>query len=109
MIELYQNEITALKEQRKKLDKHIQISELPESEKYSSLTTEKKHIMDTIKMIAYRAETALATIIQPEQLKRKETWALLRQIFSTEIDPAAGRELYTTPSMFSPALLLLPL
>jgi len=37
-------------------------------------------------MIAYRAETAMATIIQPPMSKRKETKTLLRQIFSTEID-----------------------
>ncbi len=64
VIEFYQNDLLILKDRRKQTDKHITIAELPESEKYSSLTNEKKHIMDTIKMIAYRAETAMATIIQ---------------------------------------------
>lgn len=86
MIELYQNDFEGLKTKRGGTDKHITISELPESEKYSSLSTEKKHILDTIKMIAYRAETAMATMIEPEISKRKETRALLQQIFATEID-----------------------
>ena len=47
---------------------------------------EKKHIVDTIKMIDYRAETAMATMIQPKLSQRKTTRVLLRQIFSTEVD-----------------------
>jgi hypothetical protein len=42
--------------------------------------------MDTIKMIDYRAETAMATMIQPKLSQRKTTRVLLRQIFSTEVD-----------------------
>jgi predicted nuclease with TOPRIM domain len=86
IIELYRNEIAGLKEQRKQIEKNIEIGELPECEKYSSLMNEKKHIVDTIKMIDYRAETAMATMIQPELSQRKTTRVLLRQIFSTEVD-----------------------
>ena len=53
VIEFYQNDLLLLKNRRKQTDKHITIAELPESEKYSSLTNEKKHIMDTIKMSRY--------------------------------------------------------
>ena len=86
VIELYENEIAGLKEQRKHIEKNIEMGELPECEKYSSLTNEKKHIVDTIKMIAYRAETAMASMIQPKLSQRKTTKVLLRQIFSTEVD-----------------------
>ncbi|MCP4372295.1 MAG: hypothetical protein GY797_29950, partial [Deltaproteobacteria bacterium] len=86
VIELYKNEIAGLKEKRKQIEKNIEIGELPECEKYSSLMNEKKHIVDTIKMIDYRVETAMATMIQPKLSQRKTTRALLRQIFSTEID-----------------------
>ena len=37
-------------------------------------------------MIAYRAETAMATMIHPKLSMRKTTRVLLRQIFSTEVD-----------------------
>jgi hypothetical protein len=86
VIELYRDEIAGLKEQRKQIEKSIEIGELPESERYSSLMNEKKHIVDTIKMIDYRAETAMATMIQPKLSQRKTTRVLLRQIFSTEVD-----------------------
>ncbi len=49
VIELYESEINSLREQRKQIEKNIEIGELPESEQYSSLMNEKKHIMDTIK------------------------------------------------------------
>ena len=86
VIELYRNEVAGLKEQRKQIEKSIEIGELPECEKYSSLMNEKKHIVDTIKMIDYRAETAMATMIQPQLSQKKTTRVLLRQIFSTEVD-----------------------
>jgi len=85
-IEFYKNDLNTLKDKRKSTEKYIKISELPKSERYDSLMTEKKHIMDTIKMIAYRAETAMSTIIEPQMFKRKEARTLLRQIFCTEID-----------------------
>ncbi len=47
VIEIYRNEIAGLKEQRKQIEKSIEIAELPECEKYSSLMNEKKHINKT--------------------------------------------------------------
>ncbi|MBU0570516.1 MAG: hypothetical protein KKC50_00500 [Candidatus Omnitrophica bacterium] len=85
-IEFYQKELEVLKEKQRGIETHIPMARLPENEKFRSLSTEKKHIMDMIKMIAYRAETAMALMIEPDLTRRKETRALLRQIFSTEID-----------------------
>jgi len=85
-IELYSNQLDKLKEKRKKTQKHISVSELPKNEKFSSLDSEKKHIMDNIKMIAYRAETAMANVIKPIMVKPKESRTLIRQIYNTEID-----------------------
>lgn len=85
-IEIYTKELDELKKKRKETAKHIQIGELSESEKFSSLAQEKKHIMDTIKMIAYRAETAMAMIIRERMSKPDEAKALLRQIFVDEVD-----------------------
>ncbi len=84
--------MAGLREQRKQIEKSIEIGELPESEKYSSLMNENKHIVDTIKMIDYRAETAMATMIESKLSQRKTTRVLLRQIFSTEVDLAPDTE-----------------
>ena len=74
---MYRNEVAGLKEQRKQIEKSIEIGELPECEKYSSLMNEKKHIVDTIKMIDYRAETAMATMIQPATITEEDNKSLV--------------------------------
>ncbi|NIM17383.1 MAG: hypothetical protein GTN68_40050 [Candidatus Aminicenantes bacterium] len=81
-----QKAINELKQQRKSLPKHISISQLSEDDKFSQLAIEKKHFIDTIKMIAYRAETALANIIRPYMARKDEARSLVRQIFNTEIN-----------------------
>ena len=47
-----------MKSERKAADKHIAVKDLPEEDRFSQLRSEKKHFIDTIKLIAYRAETA---------------------------------------------------
>ena len=50
------------------------------------MRSEKKHFIDTIKLIAYRAETALAQLAR-EKLKRlDDARSLIRQLFRTEVD-----------------------
>jgi hypothetical protein len=78
--------IDDLKQKRKGTRKHIEFFQLPEKEKFSKVGNEKKQFMDTLKMIAYRAETALANIIRPKMARKDEARALIRQIFNTEID-----------------------
>jgi len=85
-IEFCKEKLEKLKAKKKETQKHITIAQLPENESFSSLANEKKHIMDNIKMIAYRAETAMANIIKPVMAKPKEARTLLKQIFSTDID-----------------------
>lgn len=43
-------------------------------------------IVDTVKMIAYRAETAMVGIIRKYMSRKDDARALLRQIFKTEVD-----------------------
>jgi len=55
-------DIEQLKTQRKGVSKYILVKDLPEQDRFQQLRTEKKHFLDTIKLIAYRAETALAEL-----------------------------------------------
>ena len=63
-IEALQKEIESLKAQRKKIDTHIQFSQLPEGEQFKVLKKSGKQFVDTIKMITYRAETAMVNILR---------------------------------------------
>ncbi|PYY10815.1 MAG: hypothetical protein DMG69_05665 [Acidobacteria bacterium] len=62
-------EIDNLKQQRKQTAHHIPIQSLPQEERFTCLRTERKHFLDTIKMIAYRAETSLVSLLR-EHLAR---------------------------------------
>ncbi len=73
-------------QREKKHPKHIVFAQLPQEEKFQKLATNKKHFIDTIKMIAYRAETALANIIRPKMVRRDEARSVIRQIFSKDVN-----------------------
>jgi hypothetical protein len=79
-------EINELKDQRKKTDHHIPVQSLPEEERFTRLRTERKHFPDTIKMIAYRAETSLVSILREHLARSDDARTLVRQIFDTEAD-----------------------
>jgi hypothetical protein len=85
-IENLNREIDELKKQRKETPHHIPVKDLPESDRFSRLLTERKHFIDTIKLIAYRAETSMALLLRDKLSRGEDTRALLRQIYETEID-----------------------
>ena len=79
-------EIDNLKQQRKQTSHHIPVKSLPEQDRFTRLRTERKHFVDTIKMIAYRAETSLASLLREHLARSDDARALLRQIFNNEVD-----------------------
>ena len=85
-IENLNREIDELKQQRKQTPHHLPVKDLPESDRFSRLLTERKHFIDTIKLIAYRAETSMASLLRDQLSREEDTRTLLRQIYETEID-----------------------
>jgi hypothetical protein len=85
-IEQIQAEVQSLKDTRKATAHHIAFKELPEPERFRQLSTQSKHLIDTIKMIAYRAETAMANVLGESLSHRDETRSLLRALYATEAD-----------------------
>jgi len=57
-IETLQHELDALKAKRKETPHHATVDELPEEARFRQRSTHSKQLLDTIKMIAYRAEPA---------------------------------------------------
>jgi hypothetical protein len=85
-IDALQCQLDTLKAKRKETAHHIPIDELPEEARFRQLGTRSKQFIDTIKMIAYRAETAMANSLR-EHLKRPdESRRLLRALYNTEAD-----------------------
>jgi hypothetical protein len=81
-----QKEVDELKAQRKATQRHIPFKELPPEARFDRLSTQSKHLIDTIKMIAYRAETAMAQIVRQKMSRHDDARSLLRAIYSTEAD-----------------------
>jgi len=50
------------------------------------LRAEKKHFLDTIELVAYRAETALAQLAREKMSRLDDARSLIRQLFRTEVD-----------------------
>jgi hypothetical protein len=81
-----QKEIDELKALRKATKRHIPYKELPPEARFDRLSTQSKHFIDIIKMIAYRAETAMAQILRQNMTRHDDARSLLRAIYSTEVD-----------------------
>ena len=79
-------ELDALKQKRKQIPSHIKLGDLPQEERFKQFSRARKHLVDTIKMVAYRAETALAMSMRERMARTDDARALLREIFVTEAD-----------------------
>jgi len=77
-------EIEAIKEKKSAVPRKITYAELPETEKFTNAVNDRKHFLDTIKMIAYRAETAMANIIRTDMSNPDHARMLLKQIYRSD-------------------------
>lgn len=82
-----QQQLDQLKAQRRQAPKHVMIKDLPETDRFAQLQTDKKHLVDTIKMIAYRAETTLMHLAR-EKLARghEDARAWVRTLMQSAVD-----------------------
>lgn len=81
-----QTGVGRLKAERKATDRHISVAQLPDDKRFTRLGTQSKHLIDTIKMIAYRAETAMAHVLREQMSRPDEARGLLREVYRTEVD-----------------------
>ncbi len=68
-IDILKEDLGRLKETRKSTSKHILLGDLPEQDRFFQLESTRKQFVDTIKMITYRAETAMANILNESSCK----------------------------------------
>lgn len=81
-----EQKLEQLKAERKTIDSHLALKDLPKEDQFTQLRTTKKHFVDTIKLVAYRAETALVHIVREKLSREEDARALIRQIFESTID-----------------------
>jgi hypothetical protein len=90
-IQAVQAELNALRVQRKATKRKLPLSELPEEQRPNQLVPLNKILTDTVKMIAYRAETALAYLLLPHLNKEAEARALVRELLVSTADIEPGQ------------------
>jgi len=74
------------KAERKKIPRHLAMKELPKEEQFPRLRAQRKHLVDTIKLIAYRAETALLGTLREKLARRDDGRALVRELMRSTAD-----------------------
>ena len=85
-IEHYENELKSIKEKLSQTPKHITLQELKDEDKFEQLLPGKKRLIDTVNMIAYRAETAMAALLTSSTIDFPIARQLLQTLFVTEAD-----------------------
>jgi hypothetical protein len=85
-IEQFENELTEINDQLKTTPSHLKWDELSETDKFERLAPSRKQLVDTVKMIAYRAETAMASIVRETMARTDDGRSLLRDLFRSEAD-----------------------
>jgi hypothetical protein len=85
-IDRLQQDLQTGKAERKATPKHIPVTELPEPDRFRQLSTQSKHLIDTLKMVAYRAETAMANLLREHLAHPDEARSLLQALYRTEAD-----------------------
>jgi hypothetical protein len=78
--------LAELKAKRKETPRHVALKDLPQEEQFPRLRAERKHFVDTIKLIAYRAETALAGTVREALARHDDGRALVRELMRTPAD-----------------------
>jgi transposase len=85
-IEQLEHELTGISCQLKTTPSHLDWDKLPETEKFQRLAPSRKQLVDTVKMIAYRAETAMASVVRESLARTDDARSLLRDLFRSEAD-----------------------
>ena len=78
--------LNALKAQRKTVARKVSLDTLPPENRPTQLLPLNKMLSDTVKMIAYRAETAMVAILRRHLNKKEEARALIRELFVSSAD-----------------------
>jgi len=85
-IQALEQTLADVKEQLRKTASHLSWEALPEEAKCERLAPGRKRLLDTVKMIAYRAETAIVGILREALSRADDARSLARDLFCQEAD-----------------------
>jgi len=85
-IEQLEHEVDSLKEQMSSTPKHLAWDEFPPDAKFERLAPSRKRLTDTVKLVAYRAETAMSGLLRESLRRPDNSRSLLRDLFRSDAD-----------------------
>jgi hypothetical protein len=85
-IQHIEHDIGEIKAKLKQTSHYITWEDLGDNEKFKQLVPGRKHLLDTVKMIAYRAETAMADMLIGPAVDTPKARRLLQDLFMMEAD-----------------------
>jgi hypothetical protein len=85
-IEQFESELAKVKLQLQEESKHITWEKLDEKDKFFRLLPGRKRLMDTVRMISYRTETAMASLLKGHTIDMAAARRLLQDLYVTEAD-----------------------
>jgi transposase len=85
-IDLLEHDLESVKAQRKATPKHVNFNQLPDDYQFQTLAPSRKMFSDTIKMVAYRSETAMANILKEKLSKEDDARRLVCDLLRSEAD-----------------------
>ena len=86
MIQHLEHDLDEVKQERKATPHHLEWDELSAGDKFERLAPSRKRLLDTVKLIAYRAETALTRIVREALSRQDDARSLVRELFRSEAD-----------------------
>jgi hypothetical protein len=97
-------QVAELVARQKSLPTRIPLSEAPNAEKAMKLSTERKHLTNVLKMVAYQIEGSLVELLRPYYQRTEDEGRTLIQTAlrsSAAIEPTAGEELHVSLAALS--------
>jgi len=85
-LEQIEQDLLQVKTSLAETPKHIDWDKLKAEDKFEKLKPSRKRLIDTIRMIAYRAETALVNIIREKLARNDDARSLVRALCLSEAD-----------------------
>jgi hypothetical protein len=85
-INILVQELAEIKSNIKEVQKHITWDELPEDQRFKKLPSSQRILMNTVGMIAYRAETIMTDLLRSKTITTTNARSILQDLFTTPVD-----------------------
>lgn len=93
-VEASEQTVAGLDYARRSVPQHIRADELSQDERLQALPAPLRQLLHTLRMLVYRAETAMAVVLAPQLDNPETARSLLKALFRSDAsllpDPAAG-------------------